>query len=112
NIGVRPLTWPIGMGDEFKGVYNLYEKEFRLFDANKTSISDELYHFKDLDDPKLDEIIGEESAEELREEVALIEGVYEAFDEQKYLSGTTAPVFFGSAVNNFGIQELLDTFVA
>lgn len=111
NIKVRPLTWPIGMGDRFKGVYNLHEKSLNLFQANKTKIADEVITISDLSDPQLDEIVGESFANELREEVEVIDGVYDAFDREKYLAGEVAPVFFGSAVNNFGVKELLDTFI-
>ncbi|PWL24364.1 MAG: peptide chain release factor 3 [Fluviicola sp. XM-24bin1] len=110
NIRVRPLTWPIGMGDRFKGVYNLYRENLNLFQGNKTGISDEIVPIQDLSDPHLDELIGEEPAAELREEVEMIEGVYDPFDQEEYLAGELAPVFFGSAMNNFGVQELLDTF--
>lgn len=110
NIRVRPLTWPIGMGDRFKGVYNLYEQNINLFQANKTGISDEIIPISDLNDSELDEYIGEEAAAELREEVEMIEGVYDPFDREKYLAGEVAPVFFGSAMNNFGVKEMLDTF--
>jgi peptide chain release factor 3 len=111
NIKVRPLAWPIGMGDEFQGVYNIYDKSLSLFQANKTKISDEVITFDDINDPSLTEIIGENAAAELREELELIDGVYDPFDRERYLSGEVAPVFFGSAVNNFGVKEMLDTFV-
>ena len=111
SIKVRPLAWPIGMGDDFKGVYNIYENSLSLFQANKTKIGEELITFKDVNDPELDEIIGEKFAKELREELELIEGVYDDFDREQYLNGSTAPVFFGSAVNNFGVKELLNAFV-
>lgn len=111
NIKVRPLTWPIGMGDRFKGVYNLHEKSLNLFQANKTKIAADVVTISDLTDPQLDEIVGESFANELREEVEVIDGVYDAFDREKYLAGEVAPVFFGSAVNNFGVKELLDTFI-
>lgn len=111
NIRVCPLAWPIGMGDEFQGVYNIYEKSLSLFQANKTSISEELVKFDNIDDPNLDEIVGEKAANELREEIALIEGVYDTFQREDYLSGEVAPVFFGSAVNNFGVKELLNGFI-
>lgn len=110
NIGVRPLTWPIGMGDRFKGVYNLYNKSLNLFSPNKTGISDDIQSIENLDSPELEELIGTDAAEELQEEVEMIEGVYDDFDRKRYLDGEVAPVFFGSAVNNFGVQELLNTF--
>jgi peptide chain release factor 3 len=111
DIKVRPLTWPIGMGDYFKGVYNIYDENLNLFQANKTKISKEIVSISDLNDPTIDELIGDKPAAELREDLEMIDGVYDAFDKEKYLSGEVAPVFFGSAVNNFGIQELLDTFI-
>ncbi len=110
NIGVRPLTWPIGMGDRFKGVYNLYNKSLNLFSPNKTGISDDIQSIENLDSPELEELIGTDAAEELQEEVEMIEGVYDEFDRKRYLDGEVAPIFFGSAVNNFGVQELLNTF--
>jgi peptide chain release factor 3 len=110
DIKVRPLTWPIGMGDRFQGVYNIYQKGLNLFSANKTKISDDVVSISDIDDSQLDEIIGVNPAEELRGELEMIEAVYDAFNRDNYLSGDVAPVFFGSAVNNFGVKELLDTF--
>ena len=110
NLKVRPLTWPIGMGDRFQGVYNIYQKSLNLFSANKTKIACDLVSILDIQDEALTEIIGLKPAEELREELETIEGVYDAFNRGTYLSGDVAPVFFGSAVNNFGVQELLDTF--
>jgi peptide chain release factor 3 len=109
KIKVRPLTWPINIGANFKGVYNLYDKALNLFSANKTKIEKEVVAV-DLKSEALDRRVGERDASQLREDVELIEGVYEPFDRQAYLSGAISPVFFGSAVNNFGIQELLDTF--
>jgi peptide chain release factor 3 len=111
NIHTRPLTWPIGIGSDFKGVYNLYEKKLNLFQPDKTKISKEVVEISDLNSAELDEIIGTKSADKLREDAELIEGVYEPFNTDLYLEGYLAPVFFGSAINNFGIQELLDTFV-
>ncbi|MFA5575106.1 MAG: peptide chain release factor 3 [Brumimicrobium sp.] len=111
NIDVRPLAWPIGEGDKFKGVYNLYEKTLSLFELNKTKKGEELVKFDDISNPELNEIIGEKYADTLREEVELINGVYEDFDKESYLQAKVAPVFFGSAVNNFGVKELLETFV-
>ncbi len=109
NIKVRPLTWPINIGMNFKGVYNLYEKSLNLFSANKTRIEKEVLSV-DIWSEELDKKVGKKDADQLREDVELIEGVYGAFDRETYLSGEIAPVFFGSAVNNFGVQELLDTF--
>jgi peptide chain release factor 3 len=111
NIRVRPLTWPIGMGDRFKGVYNIYNKDLNLFQANKTKREKEIISIKNLDDPMLNDVIGDAFASELREELEIVDGVYDEFDRSSYLNGKVAPVFFGSAVNNFGVQELLDTFI-
>jgi peptide chain release factor 3 len=111
NIKVRPLTWPIGMGDRFKGVYNIYDKNLNLFEANKTKKEEEIVSIQNLNDPLLADIVGDQFANELREELEVIDGVYDEFKREPYLSGEVAPVFFGSAVNNFGVQELLDTFI-
>ena len=109
GIKVRPLTWPINIGMNFKGVYNLYDKSLNLFSANKTRIEKEVVAV-DIWSDELDKKVGKKDADQLREDVELIEGVYGDFDRETYLSGEIAPVFFGSAVNNFGVQELLDTF--
>ncbi len=112
NIAVRPLTWPINAGKEFKGVYNLLTKSLNLFEANKTKISDDYLPINSLIDPLLDAKVGLKNANQLREDVDLIDGVYDVFDRNSYLKGKLAPVFFGSALNNFGIQELLENFIA
>lgn len=109
-IEVRPLTWPIGMGSSFKGVYNLYERNLYLFTPGKTVVEQERLYVEDLAEPLLDRRLGSDAAT-LREEVALVEGVYEPFAKSDYLGGKAAPVFFGSALNNFGVRELLDTFL-
>lgn len=111
DIKVRPLTWPIGMGDRFKGVYNIYDKKINLFSANKTKISTDVVSISDINSQELNELVGERLADELREELDTIEAVYDPFNREDYVAGDVAPVFFGSAVNNFGIKELLDTFV-
>jgi peptide chain release factor 3 len=111
GIHTRPLTWPIGIGATFQGVYSLFEKQLKLFSPNKTRIADDVVAIDDLTSSFLDESIGKDSAAKLREEVGLIEGVFEPFDEKHYLDAYLAPVFFGSAINNFGVKELLDTFV-
>ncbi len=109
RIKVRPLSWPISSGDSFKGVYNLYNKSLRFFNPSIQEIQPAI-RFDDLQDPGLDRHFGR-YADILREELELVEGVYPAFDPESYLAGTLAPVFFGSALYNFGVQELLDTFV-
>jgi peptide chain release factor 3 len=111
GIHTRPLTWPIGIGVQFQGVYNLFDKHLELFSPNKTGISDDIIAIGDLASPLLDENIGTGSAAKLREDVGIIEASYEKFDEEHYRDAYLAPVFFGSAINNFGIKELLDTFL-
>ncbi|TAF75978.1 MAG: peptide chain release factor 3 [Bacteroidetes bacterium] len=111
NIKVQPLSWPISMGSSFKGVYNLYDKGLLLFESNKKATEDNSIVINDLSDPTIEKYVSKRDADKLREDVELIEGVYEPFDKQKYLSGQIAPVFFGSGVNNFGVKELLETFI-
>ncbi len=110
DIKVRPLSWPINRGKSFKGVYNLHTHDLNLFSANKTKVSNDAVSFEDLNNPELDKILGAD-ADQLREDVELVDGVYERINREDYLSGKIAPVFFGSAVNNFGVKEMLDTFV-
>lgn len=111
GIKVRPLSWPIGMGKGFKGVYSLYEKKLILFQASQLKLSEEKIEIADIYDPALEEYIGKRDADTLRNDIELIEGVYHTFDVKEYLAGNIAPVFFGSAVNNFGVRELLDCFL-
>ena len=111
KIHVRPLSWPISQGESFQGVYNLYRKELNIFEPNKTGISENKAKIVELTDSKITTFIGEKHTEKLREDVHLIEGVYEPFNNELYCDGLLAPVFFGSAVNNFGVLELLETFL-
>lgn len=111
SIHTRPLSWPIGIGSEFKGVYNLFDKTLQLFSGDKSKVSENVIAINDLKDPSLDKLVTEDYANKLREDVSLIEGVFEPFDVSLYREGYLAPVFFGSAINNFGVKELLDTFV-
>lgn len=110
GISVRPLSWPISMGDTFKGVYNLYKKNLQLYKPNKQTISESV-ELNNIYNSELDTLIESKYANRLREDLELIEGVYEPFDSELYLEGHLAPVFFGSALNNFGVKELLDCFV-
>lgn len=110
SIRVRPLTYPLGKGLDFKGVYNIYENKFEFFQSNKTKIEDEVKVFNGLYDKELDEIFNEK-AQVLRHDIELIDGIYDKFEIQQYLEGKLAPVFFGSALNNFGVKELLNTFI-
>jgi peptide chain release factor 3 len=111
RIKVRPLSWPISMGSTFKGVYNLYDRGLYLFRPGGTSRPEDALAVSDIEDSVLDKQLGDYAAQ-LREDVALIEGVYEPFDRDRYLEADLAPVFFGSAVNNFGVRELLNAFTA
>ena len=111
GIYLHPMTWPINSGKEFKGVYNLDNKSLRLFTASTKAEEDDVIAITDLADPVLDAKIGVRDANQLREDVELIEGVYGDLNPEDYLSGSIAPVFFGSAVNNFGVKEMLDTFI-
>jgi peptide chain release factor 3 len=110
GIKVRPLSWPISMGKTFKGVYSLYEKKLNLFTPSKVTVQESV-EVSDIQSDELDTLVGENYAKQLRADVELIEGVYSEFEVKEYLEGKVAPVFFGSAVNNFGVKELLDTFI-
>jgi len=111
GLRVTPMSFPIGMGYDFKGIYNIWEKKINLFSGdNKTKITKGI-EFDNVSNPKLDTIIGEKAAKILREELELIDEVYPKFDQNEYLSGLLQPVFFGSALNNFGVKELLDAFI-
>jgi len=108
KISVNPLSWPINMGPDFKGVYNIHKRNLSLFTPNSQVIEDSI-DISDINDPKLEDYIGDD-AEILREELELVEGVYPELDRNEYLEAKIAPVFFGSALNNFGVKELLDSF--
>jgi peptide chain release factor 3 len=110
QIECTPMSWPIGMGKSFKGVYNLYKKELNLFKAGAQTSDFDSVKIEDLNDPRVDELLGSQ-ADELREEIELLEGAADPFDLDYFLSGSQTPVFFGSAINNFGVRELLDAFV-
>ncbi|RYZ46135.1 MAG: peptide chain release factor 3, partial [Sphingobacteriales bacterium] len=111
SISLHPLTWPINMGKEFKGVYNLYDKSLNLFTPGQKATEENSVPINDLADSLLDNKVGDRDAKQLREDVELIEGVYGDLNPSDYLDGIVAPVFFGSAVNNFGVKEMLDTFI-
>lgn len=113
KLGLRlaPLSWPIGMGQRFKGVYNLWEKNLHLAEGRNKQKIKETIAFDDLADPRLEKIIGNQEAATLREELELVTEVYPTFERADYLAGDLCPVFFGSALNNFGVQELLNCFV-
>jgi len=110
QIECTPLTWPIGMGKGFKGVYNLYRRELHLFTPGQETRNEDGILITDLADSRLEKLLGS-GADELREDVALLEGATSPLEMGHFLSGTQTPVFFGSALNNFGVRELLDAFV-
>ncbi len=113
GIQATPMTWPIGMGKTFQGVYDLRRGELRFFSPADSKGRKPLENtsINDLSDSRLDELLGSTAADELRQDVELLEGAGYPFDKDAYQEGKQTPVFFGSAVNNFGVQELLDTFV-
>ncbi len=111
GLNPLPLSWPINMGPEFKGVYNIYDRKLVLFDAHGKQTGKSTIEFADLNDDALVKHIGERDAGILREEVEMIEEIYSEFEVEDYLGGLVSPVFFGSAINNFGVKELLDCFV-
>nr|WP_320114112.1 peptide chain release factor 3 [uncultured Desulfuromonas sp.] len=110
QIECAPLSWPIGMGKRFKGTYSLYKKQLHLFSAQENERISQGIIIDDINDPQLDELLGSQ-AEELREDIELLEGAANPFSLEDYLKGNQTPVFFGSAINNFGVQEMLDAFV-
>lgn len=109
SIKVRPITWPVNGGSSLKGVYHLLEEKMNYFKVNKTKLEDEVKAIP-LNSEELEKSVGEKDASQLREDVEMIDTVYDTFNQEDYLAGHVAPVFFGSAVNSFGIKELLDTF--
>lgn len=111
KIALHPMTWPINSGKDFKGVYNLAENNLLLFTAN-TKADEDTISISDINDKIVDEKLGERDAYHLREDVELVEGVHGSLNTDDYLAGKVAPVFFGSAINNFGVKEMLDTFIS
>ncbi|PIB29896.1 peptide chain release factor 3 [Maribacter sp. 4G9] len=111
GLSVTPLSFPIGMGYDFKGIYNIYEKNINLFSGDSKKNIEETIAFDDIESPELEKIIGTKAAENLRENLDLVWGVYPDFNKELYLKGEQQPVFFGSALNNFGVRELLDCFI-
>jgi peptide chain release factor 3 len=112
-LGIRcaPVTWPIGGGRRFKGVYHLLDESVHLYSPAHGGRIQEGTVIRGLTNPFLDEVLGEQ-ARELRDSVEFLQGAADRFDRAAYLAGKQTPVFFGSAINNFGVRELLDAFVA
>ena len=109
EIKVRPLSWPINQGAKFKGVYNIYENKLDLFTPDKQRVTEKVE--VDIASDELDKHVGDKDAAKLRDDLELVDGVYPDFCEDDYRNADVAPVFFGSALNNFGVQELLNCFV-
>lgn len=111
GIQCAPITWPVGMGKRFKGIYHLYEDCVYLYQSGLNEKKQDALKIQGLMNSQLDEVLGADVAEELREELELVKGASHAFDLESYLEGRLTPVYFGSAINNFGIKELLDDYV-
>ena len=111
GLSVVPLSLPIGMGADFQGIYNIWENNIQLFLEEKKQKVGESITFNDINDAAIDEAVGEKAANTLRDELELVESVYPKFSREDYMAGTQQPVFFGSALNNFGVRELLDAFI-
>ena len=111
NLTVTPLSFPIGMGYDFKGIYNIWEKNINLFSEDSRKNIEDVITVSDIQSNELDQLIGEKPANRLREELELVHEVYPSFDRDAYINGDLQPVFFGSALNNFGVRELLDCFI-
>src|SRR6185503_14069632 len=99
----------INSGKEFKGVYNLHDKNLLLFTANTKASDEDSLFVSDLNNAVVNDKLGEKDANQLREDVELVDGVHGELNVEDYLAGKVAPVFFGSAINNFGVKEMLDT---
>tara|TARA_Y100000296_G_scaffold87439_1_gene133915 strand:- start:56652 stop:58226 length:1575 start_codon:yes stop_codon:yes gene_type:complete len=107
QLNVVPASWPIGMGRDFKGCYDIFNDQLIMFERGKGDSVSDAITCNGLDDPKIDELLPADLAERLREEVEMIRGVYSEFDHQSYLEGHMTPVYCGSAINNFGVREIL-----
>ena len=110
QIECTPLSWPVGMGKDFKGVYSIHQRQLHLFSPSQSTRTQDGILVKDINDPVLDDLLGRQ-ADTLREDIALLEGAANPFEHEEYLKAGQTPVFFGSAVNNFGVKEMLDAFV-
>lgn len=111
GIAVSPFTWPAGRGSNFKGVYNIFRENIQLYTPEKSNLSEILIETGNISDPELKEFVGEKILSRLWEEIDLASDLYESFQLNLYLEGYLAPVFFGSALNNTGVLELLETFI-
>lgn len=110
GIQCAPVTWPVGMGRRLRGVYHLLDDAVHLYDSGKNYVTQQARIIQGIDHPELDSVLGRDVAE-LRQEIELVRGASHRFDPAAYLAGDQTPVFFGSAINNFGVTPLLDAFV-
>ncbi len=107
QLSVVPASWPIGMGRDFKGCYDIFNDQLLLFGRGKGDNVGDAITCKGLDDPQIDDLLPPVQAKQLREEVEMVRGVYNEFDHESYLEGHLTPVYCGSAINNFGVREIL-----
>ena len=113
KLGLRlsPLSFPIGMGYNFKGIYNIWKKNVNLFESSNKQKKTDAFNYLTLENHNLIKVVGKSILDDLKESLELVQGVYPKFKQKDYLEGDLQPVFFGSALNNFGVQELLDCFI-
>ena len=113
KLGLRlsPLSFPIGMGYNFKGIYNIWKKNVNLFESSNKQKKTDAFNYLTLENHNLIKVVGKSMLDDLKDSLELVEGVYPKFKQKDYLEGDLQPVFFGSALNNFGVQELLDCFI-
>ena len=113
KLGLRlsPLSFPIGMGYNFKGIYNIWKKNVNLFESSNKQKKTDAFNYLTLENHNLIKVVGKSILDDLKESLELVQGVYPKFKHKDYLEGDLQPVFFGSALNNFGVQELLDCFI-
>ncbi|QCZ94175.1 peptide chain release factor 3 [Salinimonas iocasae] len=111
NMMCAPITWPIGSGKGFKGVYHLYRDEIILYQSGQGHTIQDVRTVKGLDNPELDDAVGDELASTLRDELELVRGASNEFDKELFLEGELTPVFFGTALGNFGVDHMLDGLV-
>lgn len=113
KLGLRlsPLSFPIGMGYDFKGIYNIWKKNVNLFESSNKQKKTDAFNYLTLENHNLIKVVGKSMLDDLKESLELVQGVYPKFKQKDYLEGDLQPVFFGSALNNFGVQELLDCFI-
>ena len=113
KLGLRlsPLSFPIGMGYNFKGIYNIWKKNVNLFESSNKQKKTDAFNYLTLENHNLIKVVGKSMLDDLKDSLELVQGVYPKFKQKDYLEGDLQPVFFGSALNNFGVQELLDCFI-